>query len=202
VPQWEDVLEFTVGSIERPGESKWGPTAIRIPRGGRQHRHYEACLYVGSERTLYLDAELTQLLCSVVTTSDDSWDVRDAAGATLGSLTRLAAGGPLARLVPGGSRPNWRIDQPGRPAVIGRTEWLSGGASDVAGKALGKALGGVFQAIGDLGAEGGDQPAKPRVLEWRAGDRVVMRSRGVESITVSSSWLDRRLAFAYALVIR
>jgi hypothetical protein len=200
VPHWEDVLEFTVGSIEEPGTKtrrtpKRGPTAIRIPRGGKQHRFFEACVYVGPEGTLYLDAELTRLLCSVVATGEDSWDVVDADGARVGSLGRLVSTRPLAR-------PNWRIDQPGRPEVIGRTEWLSGSASEVAGKTLGAVLGGVLQSIGDLGAEGGDQPAKPRVLEWRAGDRVVMRSRGVESITVSSSWLDRRLAFAYALVIR
>ncbi|MFG1908564.1 hypothetical protein [Kribbella sp. NPDC048928] len=200
MPHWEDVLEFTVGSIEEPRTktrktAKWGPAAIRTPRGGRQRRSFEACVYVGPERTLYLDAGLTRLLCSVVATGEYSWDVVDAHGASVGALARLGSGRPLAR-------PNWRIDQPGRPEVIGRTEWLSGSASEVAGKALGAVLGGVLQSIGDLGAEGGDQPTKPRVLEWRAGDRVVMRSRGVESITVSSSWLDRRLAFAYALVIR
>ncbi|MFS8204865.1 hypothetical protein ACLVWQ_40105 [Streptomyces sp. CWNU-52B] len=51
-----------------------------------------------------------------------------------------------------------------------------------------------------MGAEGGDQRSKSRSLEWRAGDKVVMVSEGSEKVTVRADWLDRRLAFAFALV--
>jgi len=84
--------------------------------------------------------------------------------------------------------------------IVGRTEWLSGDAKQLAEKAAGRIFTGVLDALTGFGADGGDQPAKERVLEWRAGDDVVMLSEATKSITIKAPWLDRRLPFAYALV--
>jgi hypothetical protein len=198
VSGWESVREFTVGSVELPATPKrkkigWGPTAIRVPRGGRFDRVLAACAYVGPEHSLYLDAGLTQPLCTVVPSGENSWTVRDAGAAVVGTITRIPSGRLLLR-------PNWRIEQPGHVEVIGRTEWLSGDAKQLAEKAAGRLFTGVLDALTSLGAEGGDQATKERVLEWRAGDDVVMLSEATKSITIKAPWLDRRLAFAYALL--
>lgn len=47
-------------------------------------------------------------------------------------------------------------------------------------------------------AEGGDQPATSRVLEWRADGEPVLRSDRDRRFLIRAAWLDRRLAFAYA----
>jgi hypothetical protein len=198
VSGWENVREFTVGSVELPATPKrkkigWGPKAIRVSQGGKFDRVLAACAYVGPERSLYLDAELTQLLCAVVPSGENTWSVRDAGAATVGTITPIPSGRPLLR-------PNWRIEQPGQVDVIGRTEWLSGDAKQLAEKAAGRLFTGVLDALTSFGAEGGDQVTKERVLEWRAGDDVVMLSEATKSITIEAAWLDRRLAFAYTLV--
>lgn len=195
---WESVREFTVGTVELPATPKrkkigWGPKAIRVPQGGKHDRVLAACAYAGPEHSLYLDAELTRLLCVAVAAGPDSWTVRGADGSPLGSITRIPSTRPLLR-------PNWRIDQPGRPEIVGRTEWLSGDAKQLAEKAAGRIFTGVLDALTGFGADGGDQPTKERVLEWRAGDDVVMLSEATKSITIKAPWLDRRLPFAYALV--
>jgi hypothetical protein len=198
VLSWEEVGEFTVGSVELPATPKrkkigWGPKAIRVPQGGKFDRVLAACAYVGPERSLYLDAELTQLLCSVVPSGDNSWSVHDGGGSIVGTITRIPSNRPLLR-------PNWRIEQPGQVDVIGRTEWLSGDAKQLAEKAAGRLFSGVLDALTSFGAEGGDQPTKQRVLEWRAGDDIVMLSEATKSIRIKAAWLDRRLAFAYSLI--
>jgi hypothetical protein len=198
VSGWENVREFTVGSVELPATPKrkkigWGPMAIRVPQGGKFDRVLAACAYVGPEYSLYLDASWTQLLCTVVPSGENSWSVRDAGGATVGAIVRIPSDRPLLR-------PNWRIEQPGRADVIGRTEWLSGDAKQLAEKAAGRLFTGVLDALTSFGAEGGDQPTKERVLEWRSGDDVVMVSEATKSITIKAEWLDRRLAFAYTLI--
>jgi hypothetical protein len=119
--------------------------------------------------------------------------VRDARGEVVGTLVRVP---PKRRPL----RHTWRIEQPGQPEIVGRNEWVSGDAKEIAGRVAGKVLGGVFSAVGDLGGDGGDQRSKPRTLEWRAGDEIVMVSEGSERVTVRAGWLDRRLAFAFALL--
>jgi hypothetical protein len=198
VSGWQNVREFTLGSVELPATRKrkkigWGPKAIRVPQGGKFDRVLAACAYVGPEHSLYLDAGLTQLLCVAVPSSEDSWTVRDAEATALGTITRIPSNRPLLR-------PNWRIEQPGQVEIVGRTEWLSGDPKQLAEKAAGRIFTGVLDALTGFGAEGGDQPTKERVLEWRAGDDVVMLSEATKSITVEADWLDRRLAFAYTLV--
>lgn len=63
----------------------------------------------------------------------------------------------------------------------------------------GKLLLGVVQAISDEGAEGGDQPGKSRVTEWRSGSELVMTSENDTGFLVRAAWLDRRLVLSHAL---
>ncbi|MGZ0146146.1 hypothetical protein ACXJJ3_03695 [Kribbella sp. WER1] len=194
MPDWESVDEFTLGNVERPATRtrnrvEWGPNAIRVPSGPRDERVLTACAYVGAERTLYLDADLTRPLCRVVEVSRHSWTVEDAAGAELGTITRL----PPRRLL----RPNWQIHQPGHSDLLGRTEWLSGPPVRLAAKAATRLVVGVLEGL--TGA-GDDQPAKTRTLEWRADRELAMYTEGTTHITITADWLDRRLPFSYCLV--
>ena len=193
---WEDVREFTLGNISRPAtrthnQIEFGPNAIRAVQGSNDDRVLEPYAYVGPDRSLYLDADLTQLLCQVVATGEHSWAVHDDAGAVIGTITRLPSHRPLLR-------PNWRIDQPGHPAITGRTEWLTGSPGRLAAKAVTRVIAGVLDGLTGVGDEGGDQLTKSRTLEWRTSDELVMISNS--SIRIMADWLDRRLAFAYTLV--
>ncbi|WP_143664935.1 hypothetical protein [Streptomyces sp. TLI_55] len=209
---WADVRTFVVSDIERPVTTKrkrlgFGKRAVRVAKGPKDLRVMAPCAFVASgprpglsapaAHTLYEDAGESRLLCyvepAVEVDGEQRYVVRDGQGQELGTLTR----------VPPKRRPfkhTWRIEQPGHPPVSGLNEWVSGDAKEIAGRAAGKFIGGVLGAIGDLGAEGGDQPSKPRTLEWRAEDTVVMVSQGSAEVTVRAEWIDRRLAFAFALV--
>lgn len=196
--EWNQVREFTLGTVARPATRKrnrieWGPQAIRVPQGPKNDRVFRPCAYVASGGRLSLDSEEKQLLCSVAETAENRFEVRDEQAGLIGTITRVPSGRPLLR-------PTWRIDQPGRPEIVGRTEWLSGQPKELAAKAAGRLFIGVLDAISSAGDEGGDQATKQRVLEWRAGDEIVMLSEGSKSVTVKADWLDRRLPFAYALI--
>ncbi|HZX02202.1 hypothetical protein [Kribbella sp.] len=198
MPGWESVREFTLGNVERPATPthnrvEWGPNAIRIPSGPKDERVLTACAYVGPDRTLYADAALTELLCRVLQLSEHAWSVEDAAGTELGTITRI----PSARRL---LRPNWRITQPGHPDILGRTEWLSGPPVRLAAKAASRLLVGVLDGLTGIGDEGGDQPTRPRTLEWRSANTLAMHSEGTNLITLHANWLDRRLPFAYSLL--
>ncbi|MEU3841768.1 hypothetical protein AB0E88_17265 [Streptomyces sp. NPDC028635] len=211
---WTDVQTFVVSAVERPATVKrphmvWGKPAVRVARGAKDLRVLAPCAFLGSaetqlpglparpEHTLYEDAGAQRLLCYVEAPTEADGAlchaVRDAAGQLVGTVTRVPAKRRLFKHT-------WRIEQPDRPDIVGRNEWVSGDAKGIAGRVAGKVLGGVFDAIGDLGAEGGDQRTKPRSLEWRADDKVVMVSEGSERVTVRAGWIDRRLAFAFALI--
>jgi hypothetical protein len=198
VAGWEDVREFTLGNVSRPATRthnriEFGPNAIRAVQGPTDDRVLEPYAYVGADRSLYLDADLTQLLCRAVATGEHSWAVRDASDRVVGTINRLPSNRPLLR-------PNWRIDQPGHPEVIGRTEWLTGSPGRLAVKAASRLIVGVLDGLTGIGDEGGDQPTKSRTLEWRTSDELVMISNS--SIRITAEWLDRRLPFAYTLLAK
>ncbi|MER7247661.1 hypothetical protein [Kribbella sp. NPDC000426] len=194
---WEDVEEFTLGNISRPATRtqnriEFGPNAIRAVQGPNDDRVLEPYAYVGADRSLYLDADLTRLLCRVEATGEHSWAVHDG-DREIGAITRLPSN---RRLV----RPNWRINQPGHPEIVGRTEWLSGSPGRLAAKAATRLIAGVLDGLTGIGDEGGDQPARSRTLEWRTADELVMISNS--SIRITVDWLDRRLPFAYTLLAK
>jgi hypothetical protein len=195
---WENVSEFTLGTIERPATRRrnrieWGPKAVRVPQGSKDDRVFTPCAYAGPDGGLFLDPDAKQPLCSVTASSESTFVVRDEHGDPIGTITRIPSSRPLLR-------PTWRIDQPERPEIVGRTEWLSGEPKELAVKAADRLFTGVLDFVFSAGDEGGDQATKERVLEWRADGEVAMLSEGVKSVTIRAEWLDRRLAFAYALV--
>jgi len=208
---WTTVREFAIGSVERPQTPKrkrsvWGPRAVRVPKGGKDNRVLAPCAFLGTsehtdlpsrpELTLYEDVEAQRLLCYVDPPEEIDGEqhhvVHDSQGQVIGTIQRVPPKRPFKH--------TWRMDQPGHPEIAGRNEWASGDAKEVAGRVAGKFVLGAVGAIANLGAEGGDQRSKPRSLEWRADDKVVMVSEGSEKVTIRADWLDRRLAFAFALV--
>ncbi|MGV9271541.1 hypothetical protein ACWDRR_43645 [Kitasatospora sp. NPDC003701] len=203
---WERVRDFVVGNTERPVTARrrtptFGPLAVRVPRNGTERRVLAPCAFIGREGerlALYVDAECRLLLCVIddggrEVGAERHHDVHDARGGIVGTLCRIP---PRARPL----KHSWRIEQPGHPPILGRNEWVSGAARDIAARVVEKSFLGALDALTSLGAEGGDRPAKPRTLEWRAGDEVVMVSEGSKKVTVKGDGVDRRLAFAFALV--
>ncbi|MFD7335407.1 hypothetical protein ACFV98_05305 [Streptomyces violascens] len=118
--------------------------------------------------------------------------VLDAHGTPIGTI----------RKVPPKSRPfkhTWRIDQPDRPEIAGRNEWSGVDARSLALRVTGEAMFSVLSA--PLSGEGDDSGRRsPRVLVWKGGSEIVMASGGDRPYRVLSDWLDRRLAFAVALL--
>lgn len=210
--EWTGVQTFVVSSVERPVTVKRkravrGRRAVRVARGAKSLRVMAPCAFVASApvpglparpgHILFEDATDSRLLCYVEPVADVDGEqhhvVRDGGGGIVGTLVRVPAKRKLLKHT-------WRIEQPGSPQIVGRNEWVSGDAKEIAGRAAGRLIGEVLGAIGDLGADGGDQRSKPRTLEWRAEEKVVMVSEGSERVTVRAGWVDRRLAFAFALV--
>ncbi|MEU0999289.1 hypothetical protein [Streptomyces tibetensis] len=205
---WEDAWEFAITEEERPagGQRKraaLGVRAFRVPQGLAGQRVNAPCAFFpphpsdADARRLYEDAEGTRLLCSLDEPQDIEgrrhYEVRDAQGGAIGTIQRIA---PLKHAL----KPTWRIAQPGHPEIVSSAEWAKGGPRDMVQRGAGKLLLGVVQAVADMGAEGGDQPAKSRVLEWKADDELVLTSEGDLRFLVRAAWLDRRLVFAYALL--
>ncbi|GGL73492.1 hypothetical protein GCM10010129_16380 [Streptomyces fumigatiscleroticus] len=212
---WTDVWEFAITDEERPANAQrkrpvLGVRAFRVPQGARERRVNAPCAFFppqfpasstssaeATARRLYEDPEGRTLLCAVDEPQDASgerhYGVRDGQGNTIGTIRRIA---PLKHAL----KPTWRIDQPGHPEIVSSAEWAKGGPKEMVQRGAGKLLLGVVQAVADMGAEGGDQPTKTRVLEWRADDELVLTSDGDRRFLVRAAWLDRRLLFAYALL--
>ncbi|MFJ2516920.1 hypothetical protein ACIPEL_34895 [Streptomyces griseoviridis] len=207
---WETVFRFVVGSVERPKSPKrprsvWGKPAVRVPTGGKDRPVLAPCAFLGSssvqglpsrpELTLYEDADAQRLLCWVEEPEEVDGEtrhiVRDAEGQIIGTLRRVPPKRPFKH--------TWRIEQPGQPEIVGRNEWASGSAGEVASRFAVRA---AFEAVDSLFHAGTDDKAsgKARSLEWRAGDKIVMTSQGSREVKIEATWLDRRLAFAFALV--
>lgn len=207
---WMDVSKFVIGSVERPRSAKrpraqWGQTAVRVPRGSKLQPILAPCAFLGSSSvpnppsrpglTLYEDPECRRLLCYVDEPQEKDGErhyvVRDAQGQAIGTVRRIPPKRPFKH--------TWRIDQPGHPEIVGRNEWASGSAKEVAGRAAGRFVAGIVDDL--LAPDGSEAPHKGnRTLEWRAADTVVMTSEGSAQVNVRADWVDRRLAFAFALV--
>ncbi|MGI5337815.1 hypothetical protein ACQEVS_10640 [Streptomyces sp. CA-181903] len=207
VLDWRDVTTFTVGGVERQdakgGRTVFGPTAVRVPRREGAGRVYPPCALVAAPgagaSVLYEDREMRRVLCTVEREGGgpDGRDercylVRDGEGLEVGRVRRVP---PARRLL----RHTWRVEQPGRPEVVGRNKWAALSRQDAAVHAVGKLVEGVVDSALSFGADGGDGPRRDRTLLWTAGGEEVMRSEGVD-FRVKSRWLDRRLAFAVAIV--
>ncbi|MFD6168157.1 hypothetical protein [Streptomyces coeruleorubidus] len=208
VSPWTDAWEFAITDEERPATAQrkravLGVRAFRVPQGSGAQRVNAPCAFFPPQpsaadgRRLYEDAEGGRLLCSLDEPQDVDgrrhYAVRDVRGQVIGTIQRIA---PLKHAL----KPTWRIAQPGHPDIVTSAEWAKGGPREMVQRGAGKMLLGVVQAVSDMGAEGGDQPAKSRVLEWKAGDELVLTSESDHRFLVRAAWLDRRLVFAYALL--
>ncbi|WP_367048570.1 hypothetical protein [Streptomyces sp. Je 1-332] len=215
---WVGVREFTVGTVERPAASKGGrpvrgPRAIRVPAGGGKPRVFAPCAYIAPaappvpasamEPCLFEDPEAQRLLCYLVPDDDESGDggercfrVFDGQHDAIGTIRRIP---PSSKLF----KHTWRINQPGHSEIIGRNQWVSGDAKQIAERGAGKAFTEVLSAVSSMGHEGSDQGSpirKSRKLEWRSGGELVMISESIKLLAVKANWLDRRLAFAFAVL--
>ncbi|MEU3960843.1 hypothetical protein AB0F42_13605 [Streptomyces buecherae] len=180
-----------------------GPRAIRVPGREGAARIYAPCAYFGPKNfgdldsTVYEDAEFQRLLCVLdqpfERNGEDVYHVRDAQSEIIGTIRRIP---PTHRLV----RHTWRMDQPGRSTVVARNKWVKKDAKGVAVAALDSTLDFILRSNGD-----GNAMSRGRELEWETEDgEFVMYSSGFGGynmnleIEIEASWLDRRLAFAYA----
>ncbi|MEU6737997.1 hypothetical protein [Streptosporangium sandarakinum] len=207
---WTEVWEFVVSTVERPetpgrGTASQGARAVRVPRGGRFDKVLAPCAYVASGPsrglpaapglTLFEDAARRRLLCYVAAPQEVDGErhhvVHDGRGRVIGVIKRIPPKRPF--------RHTWRIEQPGHPEITGRNEWVSGGLKDIAGRAAGRLLHGALDGA-LAGPELSDRGRGPRSLEWRSGEEIVMTSAGGAHVRIRKEWLDRRLAFAFALI--
>ncbi|MFF4837282.1 hypothetical protein [Streptomyces sp. NPDC001315] len=207
VVPWADAWEFALTDEERPVTLQrkrpvLGIRAVRVPHGGGAQKVNAPCAFLppqgaADDLRLYEDAEGRRLLCSVDDPEEADgarhYRVRDGQGQVVGTVRRIP---PLKHAL----KPTWRIEQPGRPEIVSSAEWAKGGVTEMVQKGAGKFLLGAVQAVADMGAEGGDQPAKSRALEWKADGELVLTSDADRRFLVRAEWLDRRLVFAYALL--
>ncbi|MVO84809.1 hypothetical protein GPA10_08515 [Streptomyces sp. p1417] len=217
--EWARVREFTVGTVERPVTKKRarpvrGPRAIRVPSGAGQSKVFAPCAYTGrvappappsaTEPCLYEDSASQRLLCYLIAEESGSgercYHVHDTSGTEIGTVRRIPPAGRIFKHT-------WRIDQPGHPEIVGRNEWASGGVKRIADRAAGKALTEALSSlqhiipVGEDATHGGGRSQRQsRKLEWWSGGELVMVSQSIQALVVEADWLDRRLAFAFAVL--
>ncbi|MFD9887379.1 hypothetical protein ACFWZT_38605 [Streptomyces alboflavus] len=149
------------------------------------------------ETCLYEDPESQRLLCCLVAEErgdgERRYRVHGADGEEIGAVRRVP---PANKLV----KHTWRMDQPGHPEIVGRHEWASGGARHLAERAAAKVVTDTVESLISLGSPASKPKSPSRTLEWWSGGELVMVSQSITALTVKANWLDRRLAFAYAVL--
>ncbi|MBJ3811443.1 hypothetical protein [Streptomyces flavofungini] len=150
------------------------------------------------EPCLFEDPEAQRLLCYLVAEEGEKGErhfwVHDDQGEKVGAIRRI----PPSRKP---FKHTWRIDQPGHPEVVGRNQWASGDAMRIAERGAGRVLSEMVSVAASMGYDGSEEPGKKsRRLEWRSGDELVMVSESIKQIGIKADWLDRRLAFAFAVL--
>ncbi|MFE3187037.1 hypothetical protein ACFXKR_40280 [Streptomyces violascens] len=204
VADWAGVDEFRISEwIQTSGrDAACDVWAVRTPHLIGKKVVYAPCAFFGTPafvhgpQQLFEDREATRVLLTVEpgqeTDGQHHFRVLDARDMLIGTI----------RKVPPTSRPfkhTWRLDQPGRPEIAGRNEWSGVDARSLAVRVAGEAIFSVLSA--PLYGEGDDSGQRtPRTLVWKGGSEVVMTSGGDRPYRLTSDWLDRRLAFAVALL--
>jgi hypothetical protein len=209
---WSDVRKFIFSTEERPATKRRsrpvrGPKAIRVPQGGGMSEVFAPCAYVGTAAPpapadavypcLYEDADTRNLLCYLTAEGapgdERRFRVHDGRGEEIGLIRRIP---PAQRFL----KHTWRIEQPGRPEIVGRNEWASGGAAGLAVRVTGKAFTSAVDSLFANDNVDAGESRDGRKLEWWAEGELIMTSRGGGRLTVEVDWLDRRLAFAFAVL--
>ncbi|MBZ4323701.1 hypothetical protein [Streptomyces huiliensis] len=219
VIDWRDVEHFVISDVERgpgPGAKRpvLGGNAVRVPRLDGQRLVKPPCAFLatpsGPSRvgTLYEDRERQRLLCTVDRADgagseggtggaghdgERRYVVRDERAREIGVIRRVPPSKQLLRCT-------WRIEQPGHPEIVGRNKWVAMPPQGVPLRVVGKFAEQVLNAVFSPGGEDGDGPVRDRTLLWVADGAEVMQSVGSEVSSIKAEWLDRRLAFAMAVV--
>ncbi|MGW3494251.1 hypothetical protein [Streptomyces sp. NPDC001020] len=214
---WDRAGGFVVTDVVRQATLRRkvlrGPRAVRVATMHDGVRYFAPAVLVhGSEDEtpsydLYDAREPTVLLCSLAPEKGGArYRVTDAQGAELG----------LAHRTPAAKRTiqhSWWLQQPGHPDIVARYHWARGSAKDVAkrgketaGRVAGEVVEGVIDSLLSFGAEDAGKSHTSKPVTWRMvgqEESVVLTSGHVEGIRTyrpEVSWLDRRLAFALAVL--
>ncbi|MFF9817090.1 hypothetical protein [Streptomyces sp. NPDC014006] len=210
-PEW-----FTVGTVARHGSLRrkdlTGPLAVRVPStqdGIRYHAPAALVTASADETPSYRLQDATQPAVTVCVLMPEKggarYRVTGAQGEELGLVHRTPA---AKRAV----QHNWWLRQPGHPDVVARYHWARGSARDVVerGKVnvvrgAGAVVEGVVDSLLSFGAEddSAGRPHTPKPVTWRADDEVALTSEQlghVRAYLPKAVWLDRRLAFALAVL--
>ncbi|MEU6442682.1 hypothetical protein [Streptomyces sp. NPDC047046] len=205
---WREARNFVLGTLELARSSKrsrevHGVMAIRVWKDDPRGSIYAPCAFRGAhagplpsgipEKRLFEDRECLRVLCHV----DDGVEegavrrhqVMDGRGESIGTIEHHP---PKERH----KYPSWRIQQPGHPEIVGSSEGnlIERGLVSLVDFSLDFINGAL---VGDGRAR---KPKKPRLIGWKdEAGKLVMISQGKEH-TVKAAWLDRRLAFAFALL--
>ncbi|MFI6981404.1 hypothetical protein ACIBSV_22800 [Embleya sp. NPDC050154] len=198
---WQRVTAFRYGSLASAKSRSATPTpgstvGIRILRGGGSDAFYTPCAFAGDDRrSLYLpDGSLLCTLDAAETIDDVRHDrVRAPDGELVGTIRRIP---PARRLL----KHTWRIDQPGRPEIVGRNLFATTDPRRLAAHTADTALSLTFDTLLS-GPDGSIGPVRPRVLAWKAAGDLVMTTNGRhQPVRVLAPWIDRRLAFTFAML--
>lgn len=198
-PDWQRVTAFRYGSLSSDGTNKraaGSAVGVRILRGGGPEDFFTPCALAGNDRrSLYLPNG--DLLCTVdpaETIDDVRHDrVRAADGEPVGTIRRIP---PTRRPL----KHTWRIDQPGRPEIVGRNLFATTDPRRLAAHTADTALSLTFDTVLG-GPDGSIGPVRPRVLAWKAAGDLVMTTDGRgKPVRILAPWVDRRLAFVFAML--
>jgi hypothetical protein len=204
VVDWRGVREFEITTALRRGaklrNKDHGRLAVRtlVPTGRGEDAPLVPCAFFSPKVALsvaasraYTDEGATQVLLAMEKNrhaegGEEHHRVRDAAGAEIGLIRRIPPAGRW-------DKHGWRMEQPGYPplqAVRHRPRRRHGRAliTDALASVIGM-------------EEGGQHAGEVRTLAWHAGDEHVMTSRGNGPVVIEATWLDRRLAIAFAMLL-
>ncbi|MFB7646103.1 hypothetical protein CG740_20430 [Streptomyces sp. CB01201] len=221
---WDTEGPFVVGEVVRPAAVRQkglsGRRAVRMSVTLDGVRYFAAAAFVEQRAPevrsyeLYDATRAQELLCTIAPVrggggsgsgSGERYAVRDQAGRELGLVFRTGA---AKRTVQHG----WWLRQPGHPDIVARYHWARGGAKQIAARgrdATVRGADGLVAGVVDsviAGATAADsrshvRPTKP--VTWCAEDEVALtagHTQGIKSYIPQASWLDRRLAFALAVL--
>ncbi|MFC7257758.1 hypothetical protein [Streptomyces lutosisoli] len=216
---WDHPGWFTVGEVLRPAalrrKAVTGDLAVRVATAHAGVRYFAPSVLVsraGEEvpsYELYDATEPGNLLCALAAAKGGvRYRVTDGQGRELGLVHRTPA---AKRTI----QHSWWLQQPGHPDIVARYHWAKGTAKEIATRGKEKAVRGagqlvegVVDSVLSFGAEGGDQRSSytSKPVTWRADgeeEDVALTSGHVEGVRTylpRASWLDRRLAFALAVL--
>uniref|UniRef100_A0AAU2UWC8 Uncharacterized protein n=1 Tax=Streptomyces sp. NBC_00003 TaxID=2903608 RepID=A0AAU2UWC8_9ACTN len=216
---WDTEGGFVVGDVVRPAAFRQkgltGRRAVRMSVTLGGVRYFAAAAFVEQRAPevrsyeLYDATQAQSLLCTIAPVSGDGggerYQVRDQAGQELGLVFRTAA---AKRTVQHG----WWLRQPGHPDIVARYHWARGSAKEIAARGkdatvrgAGGLVAGVVDSVifGDTAADNRSYVRSAKPVTWCADDEAALtagHTQGIKSYIPHASWLDRRLAFALAVL--